>query len=254
MEPDDTSRICFNCNVSIREEMSLIEADPRCLRLNVLRGAQRTRCILCPLELGVTRLSIDCRVNIFVNKDIYIPEGARSCPDHLDEYGFILEDFVPQLVYVNRPYVIQGDQLQSFMQGLRKAANAAAKISVDENSYSDDDFTVLTPITKQQFENLYTYCDPIPIQVKNANYVRNVSQKDLLIFLCKMRLSLSDDFLRVIFRISTRQAVSVIIRKVRQSLMLRFVPENIEFSSITREKYINCYFTSFANVYQTNRA
>ncbi|CAH0389057.1 unnamed protein product [Bemisia tabaci] len=171
--------------------MSSIEADPRCLRLNVLRGAQRTRCVLCPLELGVTRLSIDGRVNIFVNKYIYIPEGARSCPNHLDEYGFILEDFVPQLVYVNRPYVIQGDQLRSFMQGLRKAANAAAKISVDENSYSDDDFTVLTRTTKQQFENLYTYGDPIPIQVKNANYVRNVSQKDLLIFLCKMTYDLA---------------------------------------------------------------
>ena len=37
----------------------------------------------------VNKLSMKCRVNVFVKKSIYVPESTRSCPDHLDVSGFI---------------------------------------------------------------------------------------------------------------------------------------------------------------------
>ncbi|EFN69791.1 hypothetical protein EAG_03885, partial [Camponotus floridanus] len=63
--------------------------------------------------------------------------------------------------------------------------------------------------------------------------------------LCKMRLS--DEFLCAMFQYSSRQATSLAVATVRQSLMQRFVPTNIGFDAITREDYIARHVTQFAN-------
>lgn len=62
-----------------------------------------------------------------------------------------------------------------------------------------------------------------------------------------MRQGLSDDFLRVIFEYPSRQAMSLAISNVRQSLMIRFVATNIGLDALTREKYIQRHVTDFAN-------
>jgi len=69
----------------------------------------------------------------------------------------------------------------------------------------------------------------------------------LLTFLYKLRQGLSDEFLKVIFNYSSRQAVSLAIGTVRKSLMQRFVFSNIGFQAITREGYIARHVTEFAN-------
>lgn len=72
-------------------------------------------------------------------------------------------------------------------------------------------------------------------------------------FLCKLRQGLSDDFLQVIFEYSSRQATSMAISTVRQSLMQRFVPENIGLNSITKENYIARHIPEFVNeLYNAN--
>jgi len=77
-------------------------------------------------------------------------------------------------------------------------------------------------LNKEQFEDLLPFCDPVL-----DTGVRNISKRDLMTFLCKLRQELSDEFLRVIFNYSSRQATSMTINNVRRSLAERFVPENI---------------------------
>ena len=77
--------------------------------------------------------------------------------------------------------------------------------------------------------------------------VRYLRKEDHLAFSCKMRQNLSNDFLKVLFRFSSRQAVSLSITTIQRSLMLPFVPHNIELNAITREQYIERHVTNFAN-------
>lgn len=63
-----------------------------------------------------------------------------------------------------------------------------------------------------------------------------------------MHQGLSDEFLAVMFQYPTRQSVSLAIATVRQSLMQRFVPSNLGFNAITREKYIERHVTEFSNI------
>lgn len=101
----------------------------------------------------------------------------------------------------------------------------------------------IAPINKQQFEELLKYCDPV---LQNGK-LRYVSRKNLLVFLCKMKQGLSDNFLKIIFDYSNRQTVSSVVTYVRTSLLQRFVPTNIGPKSITRQEFIMQHVTEFAN-------
>ncbi|XP_029173786.1 uncharacterized protein LOC114942563 [Nylanderia fulva] len=235
------TRICTNCNQLIRNEVAAMEQDPTCLRLNVLTQTTNSTCLICNVANDIHRLSVECKANVFILQNIYIPENVRSCRHHLDERGFIFQPLLLGLRFVNRPYVIRGPQLQTFLQGLR---NVARKTRIDdENSLSDNEFESFCPVTKEQFRELFTYCERVPCE---GGY-RYISKKDLLMFLCKMRQGLSDDFLNAMFQYSSRQAVSLAIATVRQSLMQQFVPNNIGFDAITRENDIERHVTEFSN-------
>lgn len=236
---NDVSRLCINCNRSILEELRILANDPTCLRINVLKQTSNVTCLICNNGNNIQRLSSKCRVNIFICKNIYVPESARACLQHLDEDGIILRPLLEGLEFVNRPYKIKGPQMYTFLQELRTAGNYKKWEFHSENSFTDEEFKSMSPVNKQQFQNLFTYCDV----VEN----RHITKKDLLAFLCKMKQGLSDDFLKVIFNYSTRQNASLAITKVRLSLMMRFVPGNIGLGAINREQFIERHVTPFAN-------
>lgn len=143
-------------------------------------------------------MSVECRVKVFIIKNIYIPQSTRCCFRHLDVNGFIPRVLLEDLQFINRPYRLSGIQLQYFLQNLRQSARIDEPDFNDEQNFSEDEFKSLSPITREQFQNLYTYCDPV--LEPGQNFHRHVSRKHLLTFLCKIRQGLSDDFLRVIFR------------------------------------------------------
>lgn len=239
----DQSILCTNCNISITNEIAITEEDPTCLKLNVIKQTANRRCVICHDQDNLQRLSMDCRVNVFAEQRIYIPENVRCCRHHLDEYGMIPTILLHGLPYINRPIVIKGNQMLPF---LNKLADAAAEKTrfVNEKSLKAELYPVLTSLTKEQFDDMFIFCDPA---FQNGK-VRYVCKKDLLMFLCKLRQGLSDEFLSIIFDYSSRQTVSSVIHYVRISLIGRFVPGNIGPRSITRHNYIAQHVTEFSNI------
>lgn len=221
------NRDCLNCNRLILNEIVLLLADPTCLRLNVLTQMTSHMCVICNDVENVARLSPECRVQIFIDVNIYVPENVRSCQRHLDTNGLLLNILLPGLRFINRPYVIKGPQLLMFLQQLRNTAGNKVT-AIDENTVTDEEFQCVAPLTKDQFRELFTYCDPV---VHNGK-LRHIKRKD---------------FLKIIFDYPTRQTVSSVIDYVRASLMQRFVPANIGPESITRENFIAQHVTEFAN-------
>lgn len=199
LEVTDLTRLCVNCNRSIRDEIELLEQDPTCMRINVLTQTRSASCLICNQEHDVQRLSLQARVNIFITSDIYIPSNTRSCPNHLDGKGFLLRVLHAGLTFINRPYIIKGKELQMFIQELRKNVVTASHYE-DEEDFDEEDFKIMTSLTKAQFRNLFTFCDPLYKQGVNSY----VTKKDLLTFLTKMRQGICDDVLKIIFNYSSR--------------------------------------------------
>lgn len=239
----DLTRLCLNCNRSILDEIAILEENPDCLRLNILRQTRNATCLFCNADANLHRLTVECRVDVFVQRNIFIPDLVKSCRHHLDNRGFILPQLMIGLQFVNRPYLVAGSQIRLFLDGLRTAV-INKNVFEHENNFDDDDFKCISPITKPQFQDLLTFCGPVNVW----GHPRNVTRKDLLTFLCKLRQGLSDNFLKVIFSYDSEQSVNLAITKVRRSLMERFVPLNIGFNAITRENYIGQHVTDFANL------
>lgn len=167
----------------------------------------------------------DCRVQVFIETNIYVPEGVRVCDGHLNTSRCLASPLANGLRYVNRPIVLKGQEPIMFLQAMRNHAQAP-KI-IDENSINDEYFTVISPIIKIQSGDLFLFCQPVPVVIGGSTRLKSVSRFDLLMFLCKLKQGLSDDFLKVMFGYSSKQNVSKTITTVRKSLMIRFVPENI---------------------------
>ncbi|XP_043480300.1 uncharacterized protein LOC122509998 [Leptopilina heterotoma] len=223
----------------------MLEEDPQCMRLNVISQTSSHTCVVCNAPNNVHRLSLNSRVNIFVKRNIYIPVNNVCCNEHLDESGFLQADIVDQLRFINRPYIIRGRELQSLLEALRgEVFNVAQGKFNDEHGLTDQECNVLTSLSKEQFLDLFAYCENA-IEVPGGH--RYVSKKDLLCFLTKLRQGLSDELLRVMFNYSSRQATSLAIATVRKTLMQQFVVENIGFAAISRDEFIERHTTDFSN-------
>ena len=151
--------------------------------------------------------------------------------------------------FINRPYLIRGAEMQPFLQGLREAALKEPKNRFeDESGLTEEDFLTVCPVSKEQFLDLFSFCDPVVEDHLRGQFHRHITKKDLIAFLFKFRHGLSDELLKVILNYPSRQCVSLNIAKVRQSLMLRFVPENIGFNHSQREDYINFQVSEFVDI------
>ncbi|CAB0030858.1 unnamed protein product [Trichogramma brassicae] len=234
---EEDTRVCFSCYQSILREIELMQ-HPYSYKLNVLRQTRNDSCFICNNRHDVQRLALDCKIDVFVRCNIYMPDTVRSCNAHLDGRGFILRPLLAGLRCLRRHIVIPRDQVKMILEAMRNHSLANERLN-DVYDFSDDEMYTLTSLTKEQFNILFTYCDGIP--------GRRIGRKDLLIFLCKMRQGLSDEFLCLLFQQNSRRDVSLTIAAVRQSLMMRFVPENIGINAITRRQYIQNHVTEFAN-------
>lgn len=242
VETNDETGICLACRRSVQNELNALAQDPSCLRLNIAIQRGNHGCIICQTTVNTHAIPVESRVDAFIQQNVYIPANARSCRHHYDHRGYFLRPLLVGLPYYNRPYVIRGSELQQFMQAFRTVA--VNQNVIDTHTLTDEEFIVMTSITKEQFEDLFAYCDSV---YDPDGRKRNIDRRHLLIFLCKMRQGLSDEFLRVIFKFNTRQALSKIVSNVRSSLMLRFVPGNLGLEAITRDQCINLHVTEFAN-------
>ena len=77
-EIQDNTRICVSCNRSINAKRE-VEQNEECLRLNVMKQKRHGSCIFCDRLEDFVRLSAECKVNIFIIKNIYVPESAHCC-------------------------------------------------------------------------------------------------------------------------------------------------------------------------------
>ena len=75
----NNTRICASCNRSINAKILEIELNEECLRLNVMKQKKHGSCIFRYWLVDFVRLFAECRVNIFIIKNIYVPTSARCC-------------------------------------------------------------------------------------------------------------------------------------------------------------------------------
>lgn len=91
---NEAARVCFPCRAILQENVRELEENPNRVRLNMVRGGCNNRvCFICrdnDNEHELHILSKESRMDVYVNRNIFIPSQAKCCLNHLDERGYIL--------------------------------------------------------------------------------------------------------------------------------------------------------------------
>ena len=202
-------------------------------------------CCVCRRNLdgSSTVVSSNDRDFVFLTRNIWIPEGARCCPDHI-----ILHRFTQQALDSVKPLSIRyqewnSSDLEMLLERLRILHNSKKRFNFDDSrDLSDDAYFTLTSLSKDAFDHL--------VEEVSSSNVKNSCHRSVRtavgIYLCKIRLGLSNRLLTIMFELPDKRIVSRIINSARQALMESFVPYNLGFNHITRQEIIDLHTTTIA--------
>lgn len=203
-------------------------------------------CCVCRhhLDKGSTVVSSEDRSFVFLTRNVWIPEGARSCPDHI-----VHNQLTKQAVDSIRPLSVRNQewnssQVQALIQNFQNLYSRRKPFDFDNgHDLSNDAYPILTSLSKDAFDNLVEI-------VSTSSSARNSAHRSIRtaigIYLCKLRLGLSNSFLSIMFDLADKRSVSCIVNSARQSLSECFTPYNLGFNHMTRREIIDNHTTTIA--------
>ena len=165
----------------------------------LLAWFSRTCCVCqCSLYSNSANVSSNDRDFLFFTRNVWIPEGARCCSNHLINRQ-LTTDAMNQI----KPLSIRQQELNSSdVQLLLSKAqmlfeNGNKRFNFDDTrDLTDDEFSLLTSLSRNDFNDL--------VNIASSSSIRNSSNRSIRtaigIYLCKLRLGLSNRLLwRVCF-------------------------------------------------------
>lgn len=180
---------------------------------------------------------------ILLMKNVFIPEGARCCTEHILN-GQLNADAISQI----KPSIVQAmkftaSNVQLLINQWQIHFQQQKRFNFDDpRSVSDDECKVLTGLTKVQFEDL--------VWQTSQSSIRNSSSRSICtavaMLLCKLRFGMSNALLTILFQLSDKRLVSRCIESARTALIKEFVPMNLGFAHIGRNEIINQHTSTLA--------
>ena len=240
----ETDKICANCHINAQQRIAADEDKKQKVSFDVVNTRGLRACIFCQEKTHVTVIPFKARVKVFCDTAKFIVKSARICKHHLrPSDGTILPVFADQLTSSKRYIYLDSEEIEEWFYELRLQVKENTKGLSAFDELPDEDFKVLTSMTKENFHDILAQCkdgDPVPGEKHKMN------SRDLLLFLVKLRQGLSDQFLKVLFGYRTRGNVSIRVRVVRKTLMARFVKKHLGLSAISRDSFVADHVSDFA--------
>lgn len=153
---------------------------------------------------------------------------------HLHD-GMFTSDAVKQLQTTENSFVNR-TTITDLLQQMRLLCQRNEKQCLDfddAKGLTDTDYKSLLGITKANSREL---CDSVEGLIKSTP-ARSLTPS-VAIFFCKMKTGLSNVILSTLFRTS-KSSLRRAISAVRKALLIKFVPENLGFTHISKEEIIN---------------
>ncbi|CAF5002617.1 unnamed protein product [Rotaria sp. Silwood1] len=153
-----------------------------------------------------SNISSEDRYFIFFTRNIWISEGARCCSDHLVNHQ-LKQEAIDQI----KPVSIRQEELNS--ADVQLLLNKSQIILENQNKkfnfddllgLTDDEYRLLTSLSKDDFNKF--------VKTVSSSGIRNSSNRSIRtaigIYLCKIRLGLSNRLLACMFQLPDKKTVS----------------------------------------------
>ena len=241
--------LCSSCTFSDANiQPSTLTDSTNYLFLPFHRLPKSTRkCSVCSIYFPDPSVLIPdgARIHSFLNENIFIPSGSRTCKKHLAE-GIIKTSMITIIKnnYVNT-CEIKITELMEILETIKNELNILnlknnelikqPPINID-NSYkfTSNEYHTLTGLYREQFDEL---CSIIPTSAIYNTQLRSPRQA-FACLLIKLRLGLTHQTLATLFGLPDTTSVSRILESARSALVKHFVPNNLGFQHISRDEVI----------------
>ncbi|CAF1519333.1 unnamed protein product, partial [Rotaria sordida] len=204
------------------------------------------KCCICRENLhgNAVNVPLKDRDFVFFSRNIWIPDGARCCSDHL-----IGHQLSKEAIDTIKPFSVRYQELKSsdvqllLNKSQNLFENEKKRFNFDDpRALNDDEYPLLTSLSKDDFNEL--------IEIISMSGIRNSSNRSkrtaIGIYLCKLRLGLSNRLLACMFQLQDKRTVSKIIDSARQAILKNFVPYNLGFGHVSRQDVIDQHTTTIA--------
>jgi hypothetical protein len=154
---------------------------------------------------------------LLFTRNIWVPEGARCCLKHL-----INHQLTTEAINEIKPLSIREQELNS--SDVQLLVSKSQKLFENENKrfnfddprdLTDDEYYLLTSLSRDDFNDL--------VEIVSSSSIRNSTNRSIriaiAIYLCELRLGLSNRLLACIFQLPDKKAVSRIIHSARQAIL-----------------------------------
>ncbi|CAL8083599.1 unnamed protein product [Orchesella dallaii] len=192
-------------------------------------GTER-KCFICP-QNSRNKIPIGAIDQLVINNRIVVPFNNRCCSEHLKD-GHFTEESIQRIVAISRKGAfLTPKELGDLFNRIADKADRH-RIDFDSNVISDNEYKILTGISKDNFKTLH---DEFIIKSNTLKNSKNRSTRNALaIFLAKLRLGVAHEFLGFLFGMDKRR-ISDAITSVTSALEEHFVPKYLGHPHITRE-------------------
>ena len=188
-------------------------------------------------------VSSEDRYLVLLNKNVFIPEGARCCPDHMTKHRFKSEAIDKVGPFSVQMKKLNAGDIQLLLSKWQRLYQDKERLDFDNShSMSDNEYRVLTSLSKSQFDDLIGRISPARIRNSSNRSIRTA----VGILLCKLRRGLSNQLLAILFELPDKKTVSRTIESARTALISEFVPFNVGFNHISRREIIDQHTTTIA--------
>ena len=207
-------------------------------------------------------LTNDARIHTLVNSHVFVPNGTRCCTKHILENGYLTPQSI-QLLFEKqiRTCTVSCYELMELFNAVKMQSQATREeiekiqtnppLQFDGSSrLTSDDYFILTGLDRDKFDSLCSY---LPSSVLRHTEIRS-PRTAVACLLIKLRLGLSHDVLTVMFSFLNRQTVGRVIHSALSALTQYFVPYNLGFNHVSREKVITQYTRPLAKMILANNS
>ncbi|CAF5013088.1 unnamed protein product, partial [Rotaria sp. Silwood1] len=248
----DTHADITDCQTSPSDHNSnaIIKDETITLPMNCTVSSHKICCVCrLTIEGGSYVVTSEDRDLVLLKKNVFIPEGARYCSNHLvnGQLSMVAIDMIsPSTIQYKK---LSSNDVQLLINRLQIIFEKQKRLDFDNmESLSDDECKTFTSLSKVQFNELISFTSTFDIRNSTSRSIRNA----IAILLCKLRLGLSNKLLAVLFQIPDKRAISRTLSSARAALMNKFVPENLGFNHVARREIIDRHTSTISQQLMCN--
>jgi len=229
-----------NSSANTSQAPSVFSQDPVYVGRVPTSKATESACFICGSRAERTRIPGEAILQVFMEKQVWVKSTNRVCRNHLNGNIFSVDSM--QLIQAHGVgFRMKPDDIGDLLLHLINDKKSSLRIDFNSNDLSEDEYKLLTGISKNNFEDLYGILSG-KMRSSHNRHPRNA----LGMLLMTLRLDLTQRFLAFLFK-TQQQVVSESIKAVSKILEDEFVPVNLGFSHMSREEAIRKHSRKFFN-------